>query len=364
MITGSETTHLTARPLPVMADGKLPVIPAQDVMALGLREDQVVRPLVAIQSEALKLVLQGKPFDPPAGMKLVPGDTPMMRVHLLPNGSAVLRPMEPHTQATAHTSPQVAPARLDRLLLLPNGLQALFTALRPTQLLQSLTQLQSALPQIAPLVTTIQRSRPGMDELNAVTLKKAMLSSGFMGEALLAQKTAEPTDLKFLLRQLLSRVAQESAHEESTRKLSELVDDMEAFQVQTLQADAGRSAPIHLVLSFHNAPPVEMRIQQERSGQEAQDSSWDVDLYTQSDEWGGIWLRTRVIGEDRIGLTMWAEREDVKTLAVQRGYLLRDALRDAQLSLVDFQVIHGARPDRMAPPASPGGAGRLIDCEA
>lgn len=360
MITGSETTHLVGRPMPVAYEGKLPVIPAQDVMALGLREDQVVRPLVAVQSEALKLVLQGKPFDPPAGMRLVAGDTPLMRVHILANGSAVLRPAEAQAQASGQT----APARLDRLLLLPNGLQTLLSALQPGRLLQMLAPMQSALPQVGPLAKLIQRARPSMEGMDGDTLKRAMLSSGFLSETLLAQKSAEPTDLKLLLRQMLHRMMQDPAQEESTRKLSELVDEMEAFQLQTLQVDSGRTAPVHVVLSFHNAPPIEMRIQQEREGRDLQNTAWDVDLFTQSEEWGGIWLRTRVMGEDRIGLTMWAERDEVSALASQRGYLLRDALRDAQLSLVDFKVIHGARPDRAPPPAAPGGAGRLIDCEA
>ncbi len=52
-------------------------------------------------------------------------------------------------------------------------------------------------------------------------------------------------------------------------------------------------------------------------------------------------------------------------MAVQRGHLLRDALREAQLTLNDFRVIHGLRPDQASPGSSAGpGTGRLIDCEA
>lgn len=357
MITGSETAHLAGRPLPILFEGKLPIISAQDLLTLGLREDQIVRPLVAIQNEALKLNLLGMTFDLPASMRLKEGDTPVMRVQILPNGTAVLKPLE----ATQQLAQSVSPARIDRLMLMPNGLGALLQALRPAALMQWLSPGVSALPQVAPLLQQIQRARPSLHDLDGPALKRAVLNSGFVSEALLAQKQADPMDLKFLLRQLIDRLGPE--HEATSSRLGELVDDMEAFQLQTLQLDPGRSLPLHVMLSFRDAHPVEVTIYREQSGQDPQDSVWDVDLYTQSDELGEVWLRTRVIGVDRVGLTMWVEREEVRTMAAQRGPELRAALRDAQLSLIDFQVIHGQRPDKVMAVSGPK-TGRLIDCEA
>ena len=357
MITGSETTHLLGRPLPIQLEVKLPVISAHDAVTLGLRDDQLVRPLVAVQNEALKLHLLGMTFDAPPSMRLKEGSTLTMRVQMLANGSAVLKPIEASTQLAA----SVAPSRIDRLLLMPNGLGALLQALKPESLMQVLAPTAVAMPKVAQLLELVQRGRPSMQTLTGPGLKRAILNSGFLGEVLLAQKQVDPTDLKFLLRQLIERLG--PGHEASVSKLDELVDDMEAFQLQTFQVEGGRAVPLHVVLSFRDAPPVEVSIHRERTGQDPRESVWDVDLYTQSDEFGGVWLRTRIVGIDRVGLTMWMEREEVCAIASQRGPLLRDTLRQAQLNLIDFQVIHGARPDRLGTPSAPK-SGSLIDCEA
>ncbi len=359
MISGSETTHLVLRQLPAVFEARTPVIPAPDVLALGLREDQTVRPLVTVQSDALKLVLQGKAFEPPPGMKLVPGESPLMKVHLLPGGGAVLRLLE-----TAAPMPGVvAPTRLDRLLLMPKGFDALFQALRPGVLQQLLAPAAASQPQVGLLLQQLLRMRPSSDSLDGPGLRQAMLASGFLTEARLRQPSAGPADLKSVLRQLIEQL--QPAHEEPAAKLSEVVDEIEAFQLQTLQSDPARPLPLHLVLAFGNGPPLQLTIHRDKPGKPPEESAWDVDLYTRSDDWGQIWLRTRVLGTDRVGLTMWAEREDIHALAVQRGHLLREALREAQLTLNDFRVIHGLRPDQASPAPSAGpGTGRLIDCEA
>lgn len=360
MITGSETVHLLARPLPAMLEGRLPVIPPADVVALGLREDQIVRPLVTVQSDALKLVLQGKAFDPPPGMKLVVGESPAMRVQLLPGGGAILH----LAQANASTpAAAVVPARIDRLLLMPLGAAPLLQTLQPGVLQQWLAPALTSHPQVGTLLQTWLRARPSMDALDGPGLRQAILASGFLTESRLQRKSVGPVDLKSVFRQLIEQL--QSEHPDPASKLTEAVDEIEAFQLQTLQSDPARPLPLNVVLSFAQGPPVQLTVHRDKPGKPRHESTWDVDLYTQSDDWGQIWLRTRVIGLDRVGLTLWAEREDIYTLAVQRGHLLRESLREAQLTLNDFRVIHGPRP-QAAPPAhaAGSGSGRLIDCEA
>jgi hypothetical protein len=358
MITGSETTPLVSRQLPAVLEPRLPLIPAPDVLTLGLREDQVVRPLVTVQSDALKLVLQGRVFDPPAGMRLVAGESPLMRVHLLPGGGAILRLAE----APAPAAPQsLAPLRLDRLLHMPASVETLLQALRPGVMQQWLAPALASNPQVGALLQLFLRVRPGIETLDGPGLRQAILASGFFTETQLLRKSGAPSDLKSVLRQLIEQL--QSDHTEASAKLTEVVDEIEAFQLQTLQSDPARPLPLQLVLAFGNGPPVQLTVHRDRPGKPREQSAWDVDLYTRSEAWGQIWLRTRVIGTDRVGLTMWAEREDIYTLAVKRGHLLRESLREAQLTLNDFRVIHGQRPDS-TPPSPAGGPGRLIDCEA
>lgn len=357
MISGSETTHLVARQLSAIVETRLPVIPAPDVLTLGLREDQIVRPLVTVQSDALKLVLQGRVFDPPPGMKLVVGESPLMRVHLLTGGGAVLHMAE----EVAPPTPTLAPMRLDRLLHMPGGFDTLLQALRPGTLQLWLAPVLDNNPQVGALLQILLRGRPAMDGLDGPGLRQAMWASGFLTESQLLRKAVSSSDLKSVLRQLIERL--QSEHPEPAAKLNEVVDEIEAFQLQALQTDPTRPMPLHLALAFGNGPPVQLTVNRDRAGKPSEENAWDVDLYTRSEAWGQIWLRTRVIGTERVGLTMWAEREDIYSLAVQRGHLLRDSLREAQLTLNDFRVIHGLRPDTAAPSPS-AGPGRLIDCEA
>jgi hypothetical protein len=357
MISGSETTHLVSRQLSAIVETRLPVIPAPDVLSLDLREDQIVRPLVTVHGDGLKLVLQGRTFDPPPGMKLVVGESPLMRVHLLMGGGAVLHLAE----EVAPPPPTLAPMRLDRLLHMPGGFDTLLQALRPGVLQQWLAPALASNPQVGALLQILLRARPAMDGLDGPGLRQAMWASGFLTESQLLRKSGSPSDLKSVLRQIIERL--QSEHPEPAAKLTEVVDEIEAFQLQALQNDPARPLPVHLALAFGNGPPVQLTVHRDRPGKPREESAWDVDLYTRSDAWGQIWLRTRVIGTERVGLTMWAEREDIYSLAVQRGHLLRESLRQAQLTLNDFRVIHGSRPDS-APPSPSGGPGRLIDCEA
>lgn len=357
MISGSETTHLVSRQLSAIVETRLPVIPAPDVLTLGLREDQIVRPLVTIQSDALKLVLQGRAFDPPPGMKLVPGKSPLMRVHLLTGGGAVLHLAE----EVAPPTPTLAPIRLERLLHMPGSIDTLLQALRPGVLQQWLAPALANNPQVGALLQILLRGRPAMDGLDGPGLRQAMRASGFLTESQLLRKAASPFDLKSVLRQLTERL--QSEYPETAAKLTEVVDEIEAFQLQTLQNDPTRPMPLHLALAFGNGPPVQLTVHRDRVTKPPEESAWDVELYTRSEDWGQIWLRTRVIGNERVGLTMWAERKDICSLAVQRGHLLRESLREAQLTLNNFRIIHGLRPDTVAPSPS-AGPGRLIDCEA
>ncbi len=224
MITGSETTHLVSRQLPVVLEARLPTIPAPDVLALGLREDQTVRPLVTVQGDALKLALQGKVFDAPPGMKLVVGESPLMRVHLLPGGGALLRPVE---EDAAPAPASVAPARLDRLLLMPGGFDTLLQALRPGVLQQWLAPALASNPQVVTLLQLLLRARPSMDALDGPGLRQAMLASGFLTETQLLQKSAAPADLKSVFRQLIEQL--QTSHPESAAKLGEVVDEIEGL---------------------------------------------------------------------------------------------------------------------------------------
>lgn len=362
MITGSETTHLTVKALPIFLEGKLPLIPAKDAIALGLREDQLVRPMVAVRNEQLKLILQGHAFDPPPHARLQAGDQPLMRVQILASGAAQLRPVEqpPATQTAATTLPVIP--RLERLALHPLGMDALLNLLRPGGLQTLLPAAALANPEINALVLALLKLRPNMDSLRGESLRQAILGSGFLTEALLARGKPQTVDTKSLLRQLLRRLEGMGLGDHASGVMSDAIDDIESHQIQAIENRTPHEAPLQLALGFANAPPVELKISREPERNDGE-RPWAVNIHSQSERWGELWLQTRVFSDERVELTMWAQREDVYSAAQQNSRALASELANAGLDLIGFQVVHGARPGE-APQWAPPDSGSLIDVEA
>jgi hypothetical protein len=362
MITGAETAGLVGgRPSPIYLEGRLPLLlQAKDVMALGLRDGQMVKPTIEVRQEQLKMIAFNRVFDLPPGLRAQAGDVLSMQVQVLANGSAQLRVLMPNKAGSTKAAPAdsttlAAPAsRVDQLSLRPpSGLSAWLKLFEPSLF-------QQVQAQLAPSAEAIsaQRPFPRMGTLDGPALKLALLRSGLFTESrLLAGALDASQDLKLMMRDWMRRIA---AHSPLSKMLSDAVDDIESAQLQALDGHSSREG-LALVLGFADAPPVHLQIQREGGRQASPDAPWLVNIHSDSEQWGPLWLQVKVLAEQRVGLTMWAERETIYRSAQSRAESLAQEMREADLDLVAFRVIHGRRTDE--PEAVPP-QGRLVDFKA
>ena len=356
MINGAETAGLVGRPSPIYLEGRLPLLlQAKDVLALGLRDGQMVKPTIEVRQEQLKMVLFNRVFDLPAGLRAQAGDVLSMQVQVLANGSAQLRSLMSVKNTPIEEPPSATTAnRADQLAVRPqSGLAAWFKLFDPGFFKQVQAQLSPS-----PEAVNAQRPFPRMGTLDGPALKLALLRSGMFTESrLMSGATDAGQDLKLMLRDWMRRL---SANSPLGKTLSDAVDDIESAQLHALDPNSGREG-LALVLGFADAPPVHVQIQREGGRQAPKDAPWLVNIHSDSEQWGPLWLQVKVLAEQRVGLTMWAERESIYRGAQSRAEGLAQEMREADLDLVAFRVIHGRRTDE--PEAVPP-QGRLVDFKA
>lgn len=355
MITGAETAGLVGRPTAIYLEGRLPLLlQAKDVLALGLRDGQMVKPTVEVRQEHLKMVLFNRVFDLPPGLRAQAGDVLSMQVQVLANGTAQFRALLPN-KAQQTSEPLAAAAnRTDQLALRPqSGLSAWLKLFEPGFLQQVQSQLSPS-----PEAVAAHRPFPRMGTLDGPALKLALLRSGLFTESRLLSGAMDASqDLKLMLRDWMRRL---TANSPLGKTLSDAVDDIESAQLHALDGNGGRDGWA-LVLGFADAPPVHVQIQREGGRQAPKDAPWLVNIHSDSEQWGPLWLQVKVLAEQRVGLTMWAERETIYLSAKDRAEGLAQEMREADLDLVAFRVIHGRRTDE--PEAVPP-QGRLVDFKA
>lgn len=387
MITGTETVHLAGRPGPIFIEGRLPLLDAADVVQLGLRDGQIVRPTVEVMGSQLKLSLMGRAWDLAPGWRALAGQWLPVEVRLLPSGGAQLRPLASASRAStpavapargavtgAVTSPPIgidapiAPDRLMQLALRPMNLDAWASLLRPGALAQVARQALASGAGGADDTDALLEALPQMSRMNPGALKAAIQASGLFTERRLAQggAAAAGPDLKSLLRGWLDRLDRDSG--EWAPRIAEAIDDIEAAQLQSTDAlqpkDSAqpRDSLLNLVLGFSDHPPVKLSIEREGGAAAPSTAPWIVHVQSTSPAFGEIWLQAALHRDARVELTMWAPDESVCALARTQRAALRSELAIFGLDLDDFRVVQGVRPRREPEPFQ--SVGQLLDLRA
>jgi hypothetical protein len=301
----------TAVKLPVVQlEGRLPVVEAKAVQALGLHDGQVVRPTVEARE----------------------GQWPL-------SGWA-------------------------RLAMRPPTLAALQQLFQPSTL--PLLAQSASRPEVARLLESLAQTRMRMADLSPARLMQWLQHSGWMSEAQLARGSAIVPDTKQLLRQLIQRWSDAPPGVQSL--LSEALNDIEARQLQAADAPVGREWVFSFVLPFSDAEPVTVQLVKPGAGSAGDDlaAPLTVHLHVHSQALGEVWLQSRLLGAGQTDLTLWAVREDVVQAARLGLPRLAQALAEEGLQLLRSEVIHGERPSDRAPPPwrPPVAAGRWVDVQA
>lgn len=255
-----------------------------------------------------------------------------------------------------------ASPRVRELALHPSGMQALMHLWQPDTLAALLQN-----PALAQWAQSIQRERLSMRRPEAATIKQAVEQVLQPQEARLASGhalQAGAPDVRALLGDVLRHLKGlgDAAH---SAPLQAALSDVEASQLDHLRGLHQREWSLQCVLPFADAPPVQLQLQREAA--DAQPGSpwrhkWWVNLYTESDRLGQVWMRSGIAGGSDVEMDVWATREHVVLDARARAAELRELLADAELTLAHFQVHHGEKP--AAPPRSPPPHGAVWDSQA
>ncbi|MFM1950280.1 MAG: hypothetical protein RL706_2301 [Pseudomonadota bacterium] len=347
MISGAEALIAPGRIHPIFLEGKLLPLQGSPAAELGLKDGQVIQAAVKSQHGQPMLVLQGKSLPLPGLQASQVGESIWLRAQ----GGALV---------PLNTQPLVS--RIATLLYRPSVNTALPQLFQPGTLDALLSSVQR--PDLQAQWRGLQLS---MSQLTPGALRQAMM--GAMGaEVWLARGMQAPVqDPKQLLRKLIGELSLTAASEDSAdsglvEKLTQAVDDIEASQVQAVQAQAQQEVLFSMTLPFADANPVELTV---RRGprQEGEQPVLTVNVHSKTEDLGPVWLKTQLMNAQHIELTMWAEHANVVTQARTRSHLLGDELRAAGLTLRTFQVVHGARPAEVSD-WTPSGRGLVVDVSA
>jgi hypothetical protein len=123
-------------------------------------------------------------------------------------------------------------------------------------------------------------------------------------------------DPKQLLRKLIAELSINSTDDTSDsdsgliEKLTKAVDDIEASQVQSVQAQAQQEVLFSMTLPFADSNPIELTV---RRGprQEGEQPVLTVNVHSKTPDLGPVWLKTQLMNALQVELTMWAEQSFV-----------------------------------------------------
>ena len=374
MINGAEALVSPGRIHPIYLEGKLLPIQNKTAVDLNLKDGQVVQGLVKLHDDQPALFLKGQLVQVPLPLSVPVGEPLWLKVvnkqanqwSLLPTSpptgphETLAASARPHTDSLALASGAWV-SRIASLLYKPIGTESLAQLYRPGTL--------DALLQSVPrqdLQTQWRNLQLSMSQLTPAAIKQAMTNA--MGVEVWLGKGLQPqiNDPKQLIRKLIDSLSQmassELSDETTISKLHSAIDDLEASQVQSVQAQAQREVLFSMMIPFVDADPVELTI---RRGppHEGESAGLTVNIHSKTSELGPVWLKTQLLKTQEVELVMWATDSNVVSLAKNRAYLLGQELQTAGLVMRSFQVIHGPRPEAI-PEWVPSGRGLVVDIAA
>ena len=361
---------------------------SEQALGLNLSESEVVQALVeSLPGGNWALSIRGQTVNLPKGsggtapgQNWVAGQSVLLRASAQADGRWMLQPVaqgaaQAPTSAPAALAlappldlpplsghlPAAGVSHIANLLYRPSGLGELLQLFQPgllTDLFEALAR-----PDLQALWEGLQLS---LAELRPPDL--AMAVAGALGSesGLLRGQGAVPMDPKQLLRRLLSALQQgERSGRLSADTLARLplvqgaLDDLESSQVQAVQAQAQQEVLFSLVLPFKDAEPMTLTFRR-RKGQWGEPAPFTVNLHSRSERLGELWLKTVLLGNDRVNLTMWARNTQVVSWAQASSETLRQQLGQAGLHVGSFEIVEGPRPEEGAD-FVPSGRGLVVD---
>jgi hypothetical protein len=353
--------------------------------ALNLKDGQVIQATVQSQGDQLALMLRGRLIGVPNRLDWEIGRRMSFLTQLNEDGSITLYALSDTSPASpapeAKAAPRVGVTQV-RLLEDPNapGFMAARTAASDGSFsrLASLLYRQPGLPDLQQLLAPDGLSallakvadHPDLKaRWRAIQMAQEQTTPDAVRLAVITAMGSEaniarygkpsPVDTKQLLYQLLAILGEEADSVVDTADLQHVrraIDDLEASQLNALQAQRAGEMAVKVLLPYLDANPVELSF--ERGPATAgKDAELTVSVHSNSTDFGEIWLKAQLRDENQIDLTMWALRPPVIAMAQAGANELGLSLLDSGLNMRSFHVHHGARPQPTPaahPPAEPG----------
>ncbi len=347
---GPELINFTARPTPIFLEGSVAIqVAAQAAKDLGLKDGQIVQAVIAARGDMLKLVLNKRELDWPGAGRFKPGDQIELRVKVSPLGHTLV-PVARAASTAVSAGPTSLSPRLLSLLHRPDQPSVLATLMRQGGLDSLLGQLGS---DAAQLRLTLLHS---MVRLSPEVIRRGLANSGLFGEALLgAGAVPSGLDLKQTLRALLRLLPAKSP---IIGELERAVDEIEGRQLESVQAQQVREASYSFVMPFVDANPVAIEFRRGPINRLSDTADWVINLHTDSEALGELWLKTTLKSAGSIEMTMWAPRPGVAQMAENAASELEYELKRFGLTLVKLSVLNAPRPSSREGVA---GSGQMVD---
>ena len=107
-------------------------------------------------------------------------------------------------------------------------------------------------------------------------------------------------------------------------------------------------------MPFIDANPVEIHFQRGAIGADGELPIWVINLHTDSDDIGKLWLKTTVTSDLDIAMTIWADLLDTATKATEAASGLEKSLEEFGLKLTNLTILNAERPLVATGFATPG----------
>ncbi len=360
MLTGNEAiAQVGGKILPIYLEGRLIPVPEATSRELALNPNQVVRAVVEMRAESLVLMINGKALEMAPQARYKPGDALWLRLVDTPQGGLALKQVPPPLgtsagagvptpAAAAAAQPTVSPS-VSSLFAQPANLSGLAVLLSNAGGLASITSTLQAAGGLGPLGILLQ-GRASMARLSPEAVKNALRASGLFTESRLARGEQVVGDMKAALRDALLRMGQSPRMVDGLRQATQsAVREIESSQADALAAASQRELSFGFVIPFKDADPVLVQFFRPSKTQEQPDPPFTLNLHTQSQDLGEVWMKTVVSPNRSLDLVMWADRADTAGRAQKAKAELVEELEGAGLSVKTLLVVHGRRPPEPSP---------------
>ena len=280
--------------------------PRKVAREIGLADNQVVRGVIAARGGLMKLLINGQELGWASTKKFKPGDSIDFRVRTTANGKTLL-PISVELAKPLKTAKPLGSSgessRLSSLLYRPGSGATQSEFFKPSMVNGRFLQ-QSLDPNLSQTIAQIMYKMRG---IAPNTVRDALLGSGLFGEFSLKAQVSGPLDLKQMMRKLLLASKPDGP---AAGTIEKIVDEIEGRQLEALQAQQKQELSYHFVMPFVDANPVEIHFQRGAIGVAGELPSWVINLHTESEEIGELWLKTTVTPDLDIGMTLWADSID------------------------------------------------------